>query len=231
MLRWLQELEERQKASEQEAARLRSEASSSAHRHDKVALEMRRRAEAAERAAAERDAELGKARGAATETEAKVCWQEQQLKRVWPRTALAAWLALRWMWTAYVESVWLPNPACRADTLLSTQRLSRPCCFPPPALPYLLQLRAHQDAVRKLERRLAEEVSRSAAVLHGVGLEGLGAEDLEALGRLHDQVGVGGRVFLLAFSSCPRLGWACSVCVCCLLGCEGLGQEGRGGIE
>jgi hypothetical protein len=52
----------------------------------------------------------------------------------------------------------------------------------------LLQLRAHQDAVRKLERRLAEEVSRSAAVLHGAGIEALGLEDLEALGRVHEQV-------------------------------------------
>lgn len=52
-----------------------------------------------------------------------------------------------------------------------------------------MQLRAHQDALRKLERRLAEEVGRSAAVLHGAGIDALGADDLEALGRVHEQVG------------------------------------------
>jgi hypothetical protein len=66
-----QELEERQAKAEQDTARLRSEASTVAHRHDKAAGDLRRRAEAAEKALADREAELSKARGAAAETEAK----------------------------------------------------------------------------------------------------------------------------------------------------------------
>ena len=55
-----------------DAARVASEAAAAASRSDKAALEFRRRCEAAEKAGAERDADLGKARAIVADLTAQV---------------------------------------------------------------------------------------------------------------------------------------------------------------
>lgn len=68
----MQEAEERQRTLEQEASRLRAESSTQSHRHDKAAAELRRRLDAAERVAAEREGDATKARAAAADADVKV---------------------------------------------------------------------------------------------------------------------------------------------------------------
>ena len=72
-------------------------------------------------------------------------------------------------------------------------------------LPHALQLRGQADAARKFELRLSEELARTATLMHGAGLEAASAEELEAVGRLHDQ-GLRRANSLLAKRGRPGLG-------------------------